>query len=66
MSKKEISKVEEPSEVYELTPKNDLVSEDLHPVLEQLIEKSKNNHALGNVFTHDEAMKIYKSKMSTK
>ncbi len=62
MSKKEINKVEEPSEVYELTQKNDLVSDDLHPVLIQLLEKGLKQIENGDVRTHEEVMAEMKKK----
>lgn len=66
MSKKENKKVEEPIEIYEVSHKSESALEDLNPVLVQLIEKSKKNHELGNVFSHEKAMEIYKEKMSSK
>ena len=62
MSKKEINKVEEPSEIYEATPKNDLVSDDLHPVLIQLLEKAKQESKEGKGIPHEEAMRRVKEK----
>ena len=62
MSKKEINKVEEPSEVYEATPKNDLVSDDLHPVLVQLLEKSIQQANEGILISHEEVIRQTKEK----
>jgi hypothetical protein len=66
MSKKENKKVEDAAETYGITPKNEETSKDLHPVLVKLLEKSKKNHDLGHVFSHEEAMGLYKEKTSTK
>ena len=62
MSKKENKKVEEPSEVYEVTPKNDLVSDELHPVLVQLLEKGLKQIENNQVRTHEEVMTDMKKK----
>jgi hypothetical protein len=66
MNAKKKNIVEEPAEVYEVTPNSEVTSEGLHPVLIQLIDKSIKNHDEGNVFTHKEAMKIYKERFRLK
>jgi len=66
MNSKIKNKVEEPAAVYESTPKNEVVVEESHPVLLQLIKKSIKNHDEGKVFTHEEAMKIYNEKIASK
>lgn len=65
MDSKNKSKVDESTEIYEVT-KKEVISEELHPVLVQMIEKSKENHRLGNVFSHDEAMRIYNDKIASR
>lgn len=57
----DLNKVEEPSIEYNLEKK---ITDDskLHPILVQLIEKSKKNHEEGNVFSHEEAMRRIKLK----
>jgi ABC-type cobalamin/Fe3+-siderophores transport system ATPase subunit len=54
--------VNEPSEVYETTPKVETTSEELHPVLVKLLEKSIKEHQDGKVFSHEEARQMIKSK----
>ena len=56
MTSKKKNTVNEPSEVYETT------SEELHPVLVKLLEKSIKEHQDGKVFSHEEARQIIKSK----
>ena len=56
MSKKEINKIEEPSEIYEVTQNNEATSEALHPVLIQLLEIGLKQIENGEVRTHDEVM----------
>lgn len=60
--KKNIAK--EPTEIYKVTSKNGVTSEELHPVLVQLIEKSKKEHEQGFSFSHEEAMQKIKLKFS--
>lgn len=62
MNSKKKNIVEEPAEVYEVTPKSEVASEELHPVLIQLIEKSKREIAEGKGIPHEEAMKRIKLK----
>jgi hypothetical protein len=62
MSKKEINKAEEPSEVYELNCKSESISEDLHPVLIQLLEKAKKDIKEGKGIPHEVVMKRFKEK----
>lgn len=66
MSKKEINKIEEPSEIYEVTQNNEATSEELHPVLIQLLEQSKENYNSGKVFSHEKAMEMYREKIASK
>ena len=60
MNSKKKNTVNEPSEVYETSPSTEANSEELHPILVQLIEKSKKEHEQGLVFSHEEAMSIIK------
>ena len=62
MSKKEINKIEEPSEIYEVTQNNEATSEALHPVLIQLLEIGLKQIENGEVRTHDEVMADMKKK----
>ena len=66
MSKKEINKIEEPSEIYEVTQNNEAASEELHPVLIQLLEQIKENHNSRKVFSHEKAMEMYREKIASK
>ncbi len=61
MDSKKINKTEEPAEVYEIS-KKEVSSDDLHPVLVQLLEKSKKEIAEGKGIPHEEAMKMIKLK----
>ena len=65
MSKKEIKKIVEPSEIYEVTQNNEATSEALHPFLTQLLKKSNENHTSGKVFSHERAMDMYKEKIAS-
>ncbi len=62
MNSKKKNSVEEPAAVYEVTPNNEATTEKLHPVLIQLIEKSKREIAEGKGIPHEEAMKRIKLK----
>jgi hypothetical protein len=53
----------EPSEIYE-TVTNEKNSEELHPVLEQLLEKSIQESKEGKVISHEEAMRRIKEKIA--
>ena len=53
----------EPSEIYETVP-NEKKSEELHPVLEQLLEKSIQESKEGKVISHEEAMRRIKEKIA--
>jgi hypothetical protein len=64
MSKKEINKLEEPVELYEKSSKNESTSEDLHPVLIQLLEKSIQQANKGMLISHEEVMRQSKEKYS--
>ncbi|MCZ8197267.1 MAG: hypothetical protein O9267_06655 [Flavobacterium sp.] len=59
--KLDLNKVEEPATEYSLEKKTD--DSELHPVLVQLLEKSKKQHEQGLSFSHEEAMQKIKSKL---
>ncbi len=59
--KLDLNKVEEPVTEYSLEKKTD--DSELHPVLVQLLEKSKKQHEQGLSFSHEEAMQKIKSKL---
>ncbi len=61
-SNKKNNKVEEPAEIYEVTPKKVADNDDLHPVLAQLLEKAKREIREGKGIPHEEAMKRIKLK----
>jgi hypothetical protein len=62
MTSKKKNKIEEPAEAYEVTPKSELTSENLHPVLVQLLEKSIKEIEEGKTSTHEEVMKRFREK----
>ena len=62
MTSKKKNKIEEPTEAYEVTPKSEVSSEELHPVLVQLLEKSIKEIEEGKTFTHEEVMRMTKEK----
>ena len=64
MNSKNKNTLNEPSEVYQPTSNVEATSEELHPVLSKLLEKSKKEYEEGNFFSHDEARQIIKSKFS--
>ena len=62
MTSKKKNKIEEPTEAYEVTPKDEVTSEELHPVLVQLLEKSIKEIEEGKTSTHEEVMKRFREK----
>lgn len=62
MNKNDKNKVEEPNVVYEVPSNNDIASDDLHPVLLKLLEKSIKQADEGKLIPHDEVMKAMKEK----
>lgn len=62
MTSKRKNKIEEPTEAYEVTPKMGVTSEELHPVLVQLLEKSIKEIEEGKTSTHEEVMKRFREK----
>ena len=62
MTSKKKNILNEPSEVYQPTPKVELTSEELHPDLVKLIEKSKQDAIDGKGISHEEMKKRIKLK----
>ena len=63
MKDKEIkNKFQETITDYEIGESSEVDSEEIHPVLKQLLEKSIRQHEQGLVYTHEEAMQIIKEK----
>jgi len=62
MTSKKKNIIEEPTEAYEVTPTNEVTSEELHPVLVQLLEKSIKEIEDGKTSSHEEVMKRFREK----
>jgi hypothetical protein len=62
MTTKKKNKIEEPADAYEVTPTNEVTSEELHPVLVQLLEKSIKEIEDGKTSSHEEVMKRFREK----
>jgi hypothetical protein len=62
MTSKKKNRIEEPTETYEVTPTNEVTSEELHPVLVQLLEKSIKEIEDGKTSSHEEVMKRFREK----
>lgn len=62
MTSKKKNRIEEPTEAYEVTPTNEVTSEELHPVLIQLIEKGLKEIEEGKTFTNEEVIRMTKEK----
>lgn len=62
MTSKKKNRIEEPAEAYEVTPTNEVTSEELHPVLVKLLEKSIKEIEDGKTSTHEEVMKRFREK----
>ena len=62
MTSKKKNRIEEPTEAYKVTPTNEVTSEELHPVLIQLIEKSIKQHDEGKGIPHEEVMRRFREK----
>jgi hypothetical protein len=62
MTSKKKNIIEEPTETYEVTPTNEVTSEELHPVLVQLLEKSIKEIEDGKTSSHEEVMKRFREK----
>ena len=66
MISKKKNKIEEPAEAYEVTQKNELTSEELHPVLVQMLEIGLKQIELGQTKPHDQVMSEMKKKYNFK
>ena len=58
--------VEEPAEVYKITPNSEVASEELHSVLIQLLEKGIKEADEGKLIPHEEVMKRFREKFYLK
>ena len=65
MSKKQIDKVNEPAETFEITSQSETTSEEIHPILIQLLEKSIQEVKDGKTITHEEAMRRINAKIQS-
>ena len=65
MTSKKKNILNEPSEVYQSTPKVEITSEELHPDLVKLLEKSIQEANEGKLIPHEEVMKGIKEKISS-
>ena len=65
MASKKKNILNEPSEVYKPTPKVEITSEELHPDLLKLLEKSIQEADEGKLIPHEEVMKRMKEKISS-
>ena len=65
MTSKKKHIIEEPSEVYQTTPKVETTSDELHPVLVKLLEKSIQDSKEGKGISHEKAMKRIKEKIAS-
>lgn len=64
--KKHINKVEEPTDLYQTTPESKIVSEELNPILVQLLEIGLKQIELGQTKPHDQVMAEMKKKYNFK
>lgn len=55
-------KFQEPVSDYQVNESSEVDSDEMHPVLKQLIEQSKRQHEQGLSFSHEEAMKMIREK----
>lgn len=60
--KEEKDKFQEPVSDYQVNESSEVDSDEMHPVLKQLIEQSIKQHEQGLVYTHEEAMKMIREK----
>jgi hypothetical protein len=66
MTSKKKNRVEEPTEAYEVTPKDEVTSEELHPVLVQMLEIGLRQIELGQTKPHEQVMAEMKKKYNFK
>lgn len=63
---KRINKVEEPTDLYQTTPESKKASEELNPILVQLLEIGLKQIELGETKPHDQVMAEMKKKYNFK
>ena len=66
MTSKKKNKIEEPAAAYEVTPKSGVSSEELHPVLVQMLEIGLKQIKLGQTKPHEQVMVEMKKKYNFK
>ena len=66
MTSKKKNKIEEPTEAYEVTLKSELTSENLYPVLVQMLEIGLKQIELGQTKPHEQVMVEMKKKYNFK
>ena len=66
MTSKKKNRIEEPTEAYEITPKDEVTSEELHPVLVQMLEIGLRQIELGQTKPHEQVMAEMKKKYNFK
>ena len=66
MTSKKKNRIEEPTEAYEVTPTNEVTSEELHPVLIQMLEIGLRQIELGQTKPHEQVMAEMKKKYNFK
>ena len=66
MTSKKKNKIEEPAEAYEVTLKSELTSENLYPVLVQMLEIGLKQIELGQTKPHEQVMAEMKKKYNFK
>ncbi|WP_396198905.1 hypothetical protein [Flavobacterium sp.] len=66
MTYKKKNRIEEPTETYEVTPTNEVTSEELHPVLIQMLEIGLKQIELGQTKPHEQVMAEMKKKYNFK
>ena len=66
MTSKKKNRIEEPTEAYEVTPTNEVTSEELHPVLIQMLEIGLRQIELGQTKPHKQVMAEMKKKYNFK
>jgi len=65
MSAKKKNSVNEPSEVYETTSNTGSTSQELHPILLKLLDKSEQEADEGKLISNKEAMQRIKEKIAS-
>ena len=66
MTSKKKNRIEEPTEAYEATPKDEVTSQELHPVLVQMLEIGLRQIELGQTKPHEQVMAEMKKKYNFK